>query len=65
MFNRVPMKVIHVVSKVKVVAYLADGKGWRGGRSKTHAFCSRRLMRTEVDGQTPSLLISRRGNTGC
>jgi hypothetical protein len=23
------MKLIHGVSKVKVVAYLADGKGWR------------------------------------
>jgi hypothetical protein len=32
--NRVLMKVINGVSKVKAVAYLADGKGWREGRSK-------------------------------
>jgi hypothetical protein len=28
------MKIIHVVSKVKVVAYLANGKGWRGAIKK-------------------------------
>lgn len=28
------LKIIHVVSQVKVVAYLADEKGWRGGRLK-------------------------------
>jgi hypothetical protein len=28
--NRILIKVIHGVSKVKVVVYLADGKGWKG-----------------------------------